>query len=108
MSNLLQAQKKPPFGWYYAWLKLSNIREPQQDIDAGMIQPDMNKVSWDQPDSNWSGQTWPLSVSVVTNKGILGAEYSLIYIIKDFKKKLKSAWMPLPWTMPRGCMIYLG
>eukprot|EP00957_Ditylum_brightwellii_P045255 3431198-Ditylum_brightwellii.AAC.1 len=38
MNNLLQAQKKPLFGWYYAWLKLSDIRELQQDIDAGKQQ----------------------------------------------------------------------
>eukprot|EP00957_Ditylum_brightwellii_P152088 11579774-Ditylum_brightwellii.AAC.1 len=68
MSNLLHAQKKPPFGWYYAWLKLSNIGEPQQEINAGMRQPDTIKVSWDQLDSNQSGGTWALSVSVVTNK----------------------------------------
>eukprot|EP00957_Ditylum_brightwellii_P025586 1933663-Ditylum_brightwellii.AAC.1 len=86
MSNLLQAQKKPPFGWYYTWLKLSNIKEPQQDINTGMRQPETIKVSWDQPDSNQSGGTWALSVSVVPDKGILGAEYSLIYTIGEFKK----------------------
>eukprot|EP00957_Ditylum_brightwellii_P198633 15139107-Ditylum_brightwellii.AAC.1 len=89
MSNLLQAQKTPPFGWYYAWLKMSDIREPQQDIDAGMQQPDTFKVSWDQPDSNQSGGTWSLTISVVTNKGIYGAECSFIYTIEEFKKKIK-------------------
>eukprot|EP00957_Ditylum_brightwellii_P031329 2374938-Ditylum_brightwellii.AAC.1 len=89
MNNPLQTQKKPPFGWYYAWLKLINIREPQQDMNAGMRQPDMIKVSWDQPDSNQSGGTWALSVSVVPGKGILGAEYSLIYMIEEFKKKIE-------------------
>eukprot|EP00957_Ditylum_brightwellii_P151410 11530252-Ditylum_brightwellii.AAC.1 len=34
MSNLLQAQKKPPVGWYYMWLNLSNTGEPQQDITS--------------------------------------------------------------------------
>eukprot|EP00957_Ditylum_brightwellii_P129380 9869802-Ditylum_brightwellii.AAC.1 len=89
MNNLLWAQKKPPFGWYYAWLKLSNIGEPQQDIDDGMRQPDTIKVSWDQPDSNQSGETQALSVSVVPDKGIFGAGYSLIYTIEEFKKKMK-------------------
>eukprot|EP00957_Ditylum_brightwellii_P031181 2363040-Ditylum_brightwellii.AAC.1 len=68
MSNLLRAQKKPPFWWYYAWLKLSNIGEPQQDIDAGMRQPDTIKVLWDQPDSNRMGGTRVLTVSVVPDK----------------------------------------
>eukprot|EP00957_Ditylum_brightwellii_P011978 903381-Ditylum_brightwellii.AAC.1 len=108
MSNLLQAQKKPPFGWYYVWLKLSDIGEPQQETDACMRQPDMIKVSYDQTDSNQSGGTWTLSVSVVPDKGTFGAEYNLIYMIKEFKKTSKSAWMPLLQTMPRGCMIYLG
>eukprot|EP00957_Ditylum_brightwellii_P077046 5854855-Ditylum_brightwellii.AAC.2 len=49
MSNLLQSQKKLLFGWYYAWLKLSDIREQQQDINTGMQQPDTIKVSRDQP-----------------------------------------------------------
>eukprot|EP00957_Ditylum_brightwellii_P204760 15340728-Ditylum_brightwellii.AAC.1 len=61
MSNLLWAQKKPPFGWCYVWLKLSNIREQQQDINAGMRQPNMIKVSRDQPDSNRTGGTWSLT-----------------------------------------------
>eukprot|EP00957_Ditylum_brightwellii_P178976 13633784-Ditylum_brightwellii.AAC.1 len=68
MSNLLWAQKKQPFGWYYVWLKLSNIREPQQDIDAGMMQPDTIKASWDQPDSNRTGGTRALTVSIVPDK----------------------------------------
>eukprot|EP00957_Ditylum_brightwellii_P024199 1825236-Ditylum_brightwellii.AAC.1 len=54
-----------------------------------MRQPDTIKVSWDQPDSNQSGGTRALSVSVVPNKGILGAEYILIYTIEEFKKKIK-------------------
>eukprot|EP00957_Ditylum_brightwellii_P091515 6968861-Ditylum_brightwellii.AAC.1 len=57
MSNLLWAQKKPPFGWYYACVKLSDIGEPQQDINTGMRQPDTIKVSWDQLDINWTGGT---------------------------------------------------
>eukprot|EP00957_Ditylum_brightwellii_P066271 5030011-Ditylum_brightwellii.AAC.1 len=89
MSNLLRVQKKPPFGWYYAWLKLSDIREPQHDINAGMQQPDMIKDSWVQPDSNQSGGTWALSVGVVPGKGIFGAKYSLIYTIEEFTKKIK-------------------
>eukprot|EP00957_Ditylum_brightwellii_P102180 7789289-Ditylum_brightwellii.AAC.2 len=88
MSNLLWAQKKPQFGWYYAWLKLSNMGEPQQDINTGMRQLDTIKVSWDQPDSNWTGGTWALTVSTVPDKGIFGAEYSLIYTIKEFRKKI--------------------
>eukprot|EP00957_Ditylum_brightwellii_P067048 5089752-Ditylum_brightwellii.AAC.1 len=68
MSTLLRAQKKPPFGWYYAWLKLSNIREPQQYIDAGMRQPNTIKVSWNQLDSNLTGGTRALTVSVVPDK----------------------------------------
>eukprot|EP00957_Ditylum_brightwellii_P007898 598056-Ditylum_brightwellii.AAC.1 len=54
-----------------------------------MRQPDMIKVSWDQPDTNQSGGTQALSVSVGPDKGILGAEYSLIYMIEEFKKKIK-------------------
>eukprot|EP00957_Ditylum_brightwellii_P131066 9997470-Ditylum_brightwellii.AAC.1 len=61
MSNLLWAQKKPPFWWYYAWLKLSNIRELQQDINAGMRQPNTIKVPWDQPDSKQTGGTLALT-----------------------------------------------
>eukprot|EP00957_Ditylum_brightwellii_P140873 10731094-Ditylum_brightwellii.AAC.1 len=53
------------------------------------MQPDMIKVSWDQPDSNQSGGTRALSVSGVPDKGILGAEYNLIYTIEEFKKKIK-------------------
>eukprot|EP00957_Ditylum_brightwellii_P045132 3422007-Ditylum_brightwellii.AAC.1 len=83
-----KAQKKPPFGWCYAWLKLSDIEELQQDINAGMRQPDMIKVLWDQPDSNRTGGTQVLTVSVVSDKGIFGAEYSLIYTIKEFRKKI--------------------
>eukprot|EP00957_Ditylum_brightwellii_P196640 14982470-Ditylum_brightwellii.AAC.1 len=88
MSNLLWAQKKPLFGWYYVWLKLSNIRGPQQDINAGIRQPDTFKVSWDQPDSNQTGGMRVLTMSVVPNKGIFGAEYSLIYTIKESRKKI--------------------
>eukprot|EP00957_Ditylum_brightwellii_P135294 10316725-Ditylum_brightwellii.AAC.1 len=54
-----------------------------------MRQPDTIKVSWDQPNNNQSGRTRALSISVVTNKGILRAEYSLIYTIKEFKKKME-------------------
>eukprot|EP00957_Ditylum_brightwellii_P115390 8800650-Ditylum_brightwellii.AAC.1 len=54
-----------------------------------MRHPDTIKVSWDQPDSNQSGGTWALSVSVVLDKGIFGAEYNLIYTIEEFKKKIK-------------------
>eukprot|EP00957_Ditylum_brightwellii_P115252 8789001-Ditylum_brightwellii.AAC.1 len=89
MSNLFQVQKKPLFGWYYVWLKLSDIGEPQQDINAGMQQLDTIKVSWDQLDSNQSGGIQALSVSVVPNKGIFRAEYSLIYTIEEFTKKIK-------------------
>eukprot|EP00957_Ditylum_brightwellii_P052518 3982481-Ditylum_brightwellii.AAC.1 len=108
MSNLVQSQKKLLFGWYYMWLKLSSTGEPQQDIDAGMRQPDMIKISQNQPDSNQSEETWALSISVVPNKGILGAEYSIIYMIKEFKKKSKSTWMLPPQTIPRDCIIYSG
>eukprot|EP00957_Ditylum_brightwellii_P098178 7480140-Ditylum_brightwellii.AAC.1 len=108
MSNLLQAQKKPLFGWYYAWLKLSNIGEPQQDINGGMRQPNTIMSSQDQLDSNRSGGTQALSVSVAPDKGIFGAEHKLIYTNEKFKKKSKSAWMPPTKTIPRGCMIYLG
>eukprot|EP00957_Ditylum_brightwellii_P129802 9900904-Ditylum_brightwellii.AAC.1 len=68
MSNLLRAQKKSPFGLYYVWLKLSNIGESHQDIDAGMRQPDTVKISWYQPDSNQTGGTQVLSVSIVPDK----------------------------------------
>eukprot|EP00957_Ditylum_brightwellii_P189440 14419314-Ditylum_brightwellii.AAC.1 len=54
-----------------------------------MRQPDTIKISWDQLDSNKSGGTWALSVSSVPNKGIFGAEYSLIYTIDKFKKKVE-------------------
>eukprot|EP00957_Ditylum_brightwellii_P024620 1860044-Ditylum_brightwellii.AAC.1 len=54
-----------------------------------MRQPDTIKVSWDQADSARSGGTYALSVSIVPNKGIFGAEYSLIYTLKEFKKKIK-------------------
>eukprot|EP00957_Ditylum_brightwellii_P101497 7734581-Ditylum_brightwellii.AAC.1 len=54
-----------------------------------MRQPDMIKVSWDQLDSNQSGGTQALSISVVPNKGIVGAEYSIICTIEEFKKKIK-------------------
>eukprot|EP00957_Ditylum_brightwellii_P047698 3623722-Ditylum_brightwellii.AAC.1 len=54
MSNHLGLRKSHGFGWYYAWLKLIDIGEPQQDIDAGMRQPDTIKVSWEQPYSNWT------------------------------------------------------
>eukprot|EP00957_Ditylum_brightwellii_P120802 9213975-Ditylum_brightwellii.AAC.1 len=53
-----------------------------------MRQPDTIKVSWDQPDSNQTGGTQALSVSVMPNKGIFGAEYSLINMIKEFRKKI--------------------
>ena len=108
MRNLLWAQKKPLFGQYYAWLKLIDIREPQKDIDAGMRQPDMIKVSWDQPDSNQSGGTQALSVSVVPNKGIFGAEYSLIYMIKEFRKKIVACLNYKPQITCSNCTIYLA
>eukprot|EP00957_Ditylum_brightwellii_P210518 15365067-Ditylum_brightwellii.AAC.1 len=82
MSNLLHAQKKPLLEWYCLWLKLSDIGKPRQDINDGMRQPDTIKVFWDQPDSTRSSGTWALSVSIVLNKRILGAEYSLIYTTK--------------------------
>eukprot|EP00957_Ditylum_brightwellii_P016595 1247334-Ditylum_brightwellii.AAC.1 len=78
MSNLPHAQKNPPFSWYYAWLKPRNIGKPQQDINAGMRQPDTIKVSWDQHNCAMSGRTRALSVSVV-------AEYNFIYMIKEKK-----------------------
>eukprot|EP00957_Ditylum_brightwellii_P107403 8195275-Ditylum_brightwellii.AAC.1 len=53
-----------------------------------MRQPDTIKVSWDQPDSNQTGGTWALTVSIVPDKGIFGAEYSLIYTIEEFRKKI--------------------
>eukprot|EP00957_Ditylum_brightwellii_P079894 6076623-Ditylum_brightwellii.AAC.1 len=53
-----------------------------------MRQPDTIKVSWDQPDSNRTGGTRALTVSVVPDKGIFGAEYSLIYMINEFRKKI--------------------
>eukprot|EP00957_Ditylum_brightwellii_P206717 15349643-Ditylum_brightwellii.AAC.1 len=53
-----------------------------------MRQPNTIKVSWDQPDSNWTGGTRALTVSVVPDKYIFGAEYSLIYTIKEFRKKI--------------------
>eukprot|EP00957_Ditylum_brightwellii_P163921 12479709-Ditylum_brightwellii.AAC.1 len=89
MINLLKAQKKPPFDWYYAWLKLSDIGEPQQDINPGMQQPGTIKVSWDKLDSNQSGGTQALFVSVVPDKDIFGAKYNLIYTIEEFTKKIK-------------------
>eukprot|EP00957_Ditylum_brightwellii_P098543 7506694-Ditylum_brightwellii.AAC.1 len=88
MSNLLRAQKKPLFGWYYEWLKPSDIEEPQQNIGAGTRHPNTIKVSWVQPDSNQTGGIRALTVSVVPNKGIFGAEYSLIYTIEEFRKKI--------------------
>eukprot|EP00957_Ditylum_brightwellii_P045025 3415750-Ditylum_brightwellii.AAC.1 len=88
MSNLLRAQKKPPFGWYHAWLKLSVIRELQQDINTVVRQLNTIKVLWDQPYSNQTGGTWALTVNVMPDKGIFGAEYSLIYTIEEFRKKM--------------------
>eukprot|EP00957_Ditylum_brightwellii_P012087 913414-Ditylum_brightwellii.AAC.1 len=61
-----------------------------------MQRPDAIKVSWDQPDSNQSGGTQALTISVVPEKGIFGAEYSLIYTIEEFTKKT-------PQTMYRVC-----
>eukprot|EP00957_Ditylum_brightwellii_P069359 5265234-Ditylum_brightwellii.AAC.1 len=89
MSNLRGAQKKPSFGWYHTWLKLSHIGKPQQYINAGMRQPDRIKVSWDQPDINWAGGTCALFVSVVPDQNLFGAKCSLIYAINEFKKKIK-------------------
>eukprot|EP00957_Ditylum_brightwellii_P030380 2301102-Ditylum_brightwellii.AAC.1 len=53
-----------------------------------MRQPDTIKVLWDQLDSNQTGGMRALTVSVVPDKGIFGAEYSLIYTIKEFRKKI--------------------
>ena len=54
-----------------------------------MQQLDTIEVSWDQLDSNQNGGTQAFSGSVVPNKGIFGAEYSLIYTLKEFKKKIE-------------------
>eukprot|EP00957_Ditylum_brightwellii_P014606 1100767-Ditylum_brightwellii.AAC.1 len=72
MINLLCAQKKPPFGWYYLWLKLSDIGIPQQDISTGTRQLDTIKFFSDQPNSAMSGGTQALSISIVPSKGIWG------------------------------------
>eukprot|EP00957_Ditylum_brightwellii_P073744 5604565-Ditylum_brightwellii.AAC.1 len=82
MSNPLCAQKKPPFGWYYSWLKLSDIGKPPQDINAGMRQPDMIK-------------------------GILGLSTALSTHLKNSRRRLKFNWMTKPQTIPRGYMTYL-
>ena len=88
MSNLLRAQKESPFGWYYAWEKLNGIGEPEKDIESGLKQPDTIKVTWDQPDGGRAGSTRGITAYVVPDKGIFGAEYSLIYTIPDFKQKV--------------------
>eukprot|EP00957_Ditylum_brightwellii_P093947 7154114-Ditylum_brightwellii.AAC.1 len=99
MSYLLWAQKKPPFGWYYVWLKLSDIGEQMQD--AGMKQPDTIKVSWDQLDSNQTEGTQMLTVSVVPDKGIFMSEYSLIYTIEEFRKKIVAHLDPITTDHPQ-------
>eukprot|EP00957_Ditylum_brightwellii_P046650 3540579-Ditylum_brightwellii.AAC.1 len=53
-----------------------------------MRKPDTIKVSWDQLDSNQTGGTQALTMSIVPNKGIFGAEYSLIYTIEEFCEKI--------------------
>eukprot|EP00957_Ditylum_brightwellii_P014639 1103120-Ditylum_brightwellii.AAC.1 len=53
-----------------------------------MRQPDTIKVLWDQLDSNRTGGTRALTVSVVPDKGVFGAEYSLIYMIEELRKKI--------------------
>eukprot|EP00957_Ditylum_brightwellii_P019135 1441569-Ditylum_brightwellii.AAC.1 len=53
-----------------------------------MRQPDTIKILWDHPDSNWTGGTRALTVSAVPDKGIFGAEYSLIYTVEEFRKKI--------------------
>eukprot|EP00957_Ditylum_brightwellii_P096153 7325951-Ditylum_brightwellii.AAC.1 len=66
-----------------------------------MRQPDTIKVSWDQPDSNQTGGTWALTVSIMPDKGIFGAEYSLIYMIKKFRKKIVSHLDPTAEDHPQ-------
>ena len=92
MSNLIRAQKNPPFGWYYAWLKLNEYGEPEKDIEAGLKQPETTKVTWDQPDSasQRTARTRDMSANIVPDKGIFGAEYAIIHTIPDFEKKIKA------------------
>eukprot|EP00957_Ditylum_brightwellii_P196811 14994526-Ditylum_brightwellii.AAC.1 len=78
-------KKKLSFGWYYVWLKLSNIVEPQQDIGTGMRQPDALKgTTGQQPNWRKAG----VDCEHCARQGYFWAEYSLIYMIKEFRKKI--------------------
>eukprot|EP00957_Ditylum_brightwellii_P121730 9283480-Ditylum_brightwellii.AAC.1 len=69
---------------------IKNYEQPAPSPEETIVWlPDTIKVSWDQLDSNQSGGTWVLTISVVPDKGIFGAEYSLNYMNEEFKKKIE-------------------
>eukprot|EP00957_Ditylum_brightwellii_P022556 1701751-Ditylum_brightwellii.AAC.1 len=66
-----------------------------------MRQPDTIKVLWDQPDSNQTRGTQALTVSFMPDKGTFWAEYSLIYTIKEFRKKIVACLHPTAADHPK-------
>ena len=90
MSNLLGALNEPPFDWYYAWTALDSDGAPKTDVSDALKQPETIRVRWDMPDGTRAGGTRELSADVVPDKGIFGAEFSLIFTFPDFDRTIKS------------------
>ena len=47
MSNLLNAEQNPPFGWVYTWTPLDDDGIPKIDVSAALKQPETTRVRWD-------------------------------------------------------------
>ena len=89
MSNLLNAEQNPPFGWAYAWTPLDDDGIPKIDVSAALKQPKTTRVRWDTVPARGANAR-ELSADVVPDKGLLGPEFALIFTIPQFEKKIRA------------------
>ncbi len=69
MSNILRAQKDPPFKWRYAWLPANDDNSHIQLLKSKLKQPDTIRLKWDAPDTGQRdvGQMWEVSANIVSD-----------------------------------------
>src|SRR6056300_1617078 len=89
MSKLLKAINNPPFGWNYSWTKLKEDGiTPANDIEDALKQPDSIKVAFEVPQPGRAGRTHEVTAYIVPDKGLFGAEFSLIFTLAEFKERI--------------------
>ena len=79
MANILRAKDFPPFGWYYAWVPLDNLANPDKNHPSALKQPKTIKVCWERKSKD-------VVAKIIPNKGLFGCEFAMIHTFLQFEE----------------------